>query len=101
MATVTLPTSIEPRTPQGSFTNETFTDFKHPDQERTMRAALEHLAGQMGRESAVVIGANDSDRGQIRSLNPARPAQVLKFTRKPGQNTQQAMRAALQAFESG
>jgi 1-pyrroline-5-carboxylate dehydrogenase len=102
MATVTLPTSIEPRTPQGSFTNEPFTDFKHSDQARTMRAALEQVAGQLGREYDLVIGGERfKTEGKIRSFNPARPAQVVGIHQKAGaEHAEQAMRAALSAFET-
>jgi 1-pyrroline-5-carboxylate dehydrogenase len=102
MATVTLPTSIQPRTPQGSFRNEPFIDFKHPDQARAMRAALEHVAGQLGREYELVIGGERfKTDGKIRSLNPARPAQVVGIHQKAGsEHAEQAMRAALLAFEA-
>src|SRR5579863_5200374 len=85
MATVTLPTSIEPRTPQGSFRNEPFTDFKHPDQARAMRASLEQVAGQLGREYDLVIGGERfKTDGKIRSFNPARPTQVVGIHQKAG-----------------
>jgi 1-pyrroline-5-carboxylate dehydrogenase len=102
MATATLPTSIQPRTPRGSFSNEPFIDFKHPDQARAMRAALEHVAGQLGREYDLVIaGERFKTDGKIRSLNPARPGQVVGIHQKAGaEHAEQAMRAALLAFES-
>jgi 1-pyrroline-5-carboxylate dehydrogenase len=102
MATVTLPTSIQPRTPQGSFSNEPFIDFKQPDLTRAMRAALEQVAGQLGREYDLVIGGERfKTDGKIRSLNPARPAQVVGIHQKAGaEHAEQAMRAALLAFET-
>jgi 1-pyrroline-5-carboxylate dehydrogenase len=102
MATATLPTSIQPRTPQGGFRNEPFTDFKHPDQARAMRAALEQVAGQLGREYDLVIGGERfKTEGRIRSLNPARPAQVVGIHQKAGgEHAEQAMQAALRAFET-
>ncbi|HEY1897551.1 MAG TPA: L-glutamate gamma-semialdehyde dehydrogenase [Terracidiphilus sp.] len=102
MATATLPTSIQPRTPQGSFRNEPFIDFKHPDQARAMRAALEQVAGQLGREYELVIGGERfKTDGKIRSLNPARPAQVVGIHQKAGaEHAEQAMGAALHAFET-
>jgi 1-pyrroline-5-carboxylate dehydrogenase len=102
MATVTLPTSIQPRTPQGSFKNEPFTDFKHPENVRAMRAALELVAGQLGREYDLVIGGERfRTEGKIRSQNPARPAEVVGIHQKAGsEHAEQAMRAALDAFES-
>src|SRR6516162_2505555 len=102
MATATLPTSIQPRTPQGGFRNEPFTDFKHPDQARAMRAALEQVAGQLGREYDLVIGGERfKTGGKIRSLNPARPTQVVGIHQKAGgEHAEQAMQAALRAFET-
>jgi 1-pyrroline-5-carboxylate dehydrogenase len=102
MATATLPTSIQPRTPQGSFRNEPFTDFKHPDQARAMREALEQVAGQLGREYDLIIGGERfKTEGKIRSFNPARPAQVVGIHQKAGaEHGEQAMEAALRAFES-
>jgi 1-pyrroline-5-carboxylate dehydrogenase len=102
MATATLPTSIQPRTPHGSFRNEPFIDFKHPDQARAMRAALEQVAAQLGREYELVIGGERfKTDGKIRSMNPARPAQVVGIHQKAGaEHAEQAMGAALRAFET-
>jgi len=102
MATATFPTSIEPRTPQGSFTNQPFTDFKHPDQARAMREALERVGDQLGREYDLVIGGERfKTEGKIRSFNPARPAQVVGVHQKAGaEHAEQAIRAALLAFET-
>ncbi len=102
MATVTLPTSIQPRVPQGRFRNEPFTDFKHPDNARAIRAALDLVAGQLGREYDLVIGGERfRTEGKIRSLNPARPAQIVGVHQKAGaEHAQHAMNAALAAYES-
>ncbi len=102
MATAILSTSIEPRTPQGSFKNEPFTDFKNAENARQMRSALELVAGQLGREYDLVIGGERVKTAEkIRSLNPARPAQVIGVHQKAGAGqAEQAMQAALRAFES-
>jgi 1-pyrroline-5-carboxylate dehydrogenase len=102
MATATLPTSIQPRAPQGSFKNEPFTDFNAPENARAMRAALDLVAGQLGREYDLVIGGERfKTDGKIRSLNPSRPAQVVGIHQKAGaEHAGQAMAAALRAFES-
>jgi 1-pyrroline-5-carboxylate dehydrogenase len=101
MATVTLPTSIQPRVPQGTFRNEPFTDFKNPENAREMRAALELVAGQLGREYDLVIGGERfRTEGKIRSLNPARPSQMVGIHQKAGaEHAGQAMQAALSAFK--
>ena len=56
MATVTLPTEIQPRSPQGEFRNEPFTDFKNPENARKMQAALDLVAGHLGHEYDLIIG---------------------------------------------
>lgn len=101
MATVTLPTAIQPRSPHGEFKNEPFVDFKHPENARKMREALELVRGQLGREYDLVIGGQRiKTEGKIRSLNPARPSEIVGLHQKAGaEHAGQAMQAALQAFE--
>jgi len=102
MATATLPTSIQPRSPQGGFVNEPFVDFKTPDNARAMRAALDLVASQLGREYDLIIGGHrHKTDGKIRSLNPARPAQVVGVHQKAGaEHAEDAMTAALAAYET-
>ena len=102
MAISTASTQIQPRLPQGGFVNESFTDFKAPENIRKMQAALDMVASQLGREYDLVIGGQRLKTGdKIRSLNPARPAQVVGVHQKAGaQHAEMAMKAALQAFES-
>ena len=102
MATVSLPTQIRPRTPQGTFANEPFVDFKTPENKRAMQAALDHVAGQLGREYDLIIGGRRlRTEGKIRSLNPARPAQIVGVHQKAGaEHAEEAMTAALAAFET-
>ena len=102
MATTSLSTSIQPRSPQGVFTNEPFTDFKTPENERAMEAALELVAGGLGRAYDLVIGGRRIlTEAKIRSVNPARPAQVVGIHQKAdATHAEQAMAAALHAFES-
>ena len=102
MATATISTSIQPRVPQGAFRNEPFADFKDPENARAMRHALDLVAGQLGREYDLVIGGRRfRTEGKIRSLNPARPAQVVGVHQKAGaEHAEQAMQAALAAFDT-
>ncbi|MGB6191370.1 MAG: L-glutamate gamma-semialdehyde dehydrogenase, partial [Terracidiphilus sp.] len=75
MATLSLSTEIEPRSPKGGFKNEPFTDFKNPETARRMKEALERVSGQLGREYDLVIGGHRIKTAEkIRSVNPARPA---------------------------
>jgi len=101
MATVSLPTQIQPRAPQGAFQNEPFIDFKAPENARKMKDALELVGHQLGREYALIIGGHRvKTEGKIHSLNPARPSQVVGRHAKAGaEHAEQAMQAALQAFE--
>ena len=102
MATVSLPTQIRPRTPQGGFANEPFVDFKTPENRRAMQTALDQVASQLGREYDLIIGGRRlRTEGKIRSLNPARPAQVVGVHQKAGaEHAEEAMTAALSAFET-
>ena len=102
MVTASLSTHIEPRTPQGGFANEPFVDFKNPENIREMQAALDHVASQLGREYDLIIGGRRlRTEGKIRSLNPARPAQVVGVHQKAGaEHAEEAMTAALSAFET-
>ena len=102
MAIAQVPPQIQPRRPQGAFANEPFTDFKDPENARAMRQALDKIATQLGREYHLIIGGERIDTpGKIRSLNPARPAQVVGIHQKAeAEHAETAMAAALRAFES-
>jgi 1-pyrroline-5-carboxylate dehydrogenase len=101
MATVSLSTEIQPRTPQGGFANEPFVNFKSPENTRAMKEALDLVGGQLGREYHLVIGGERvTTEGKIKSLNPARPAQVVGVHQKAGaEHAEEAMAGALKAFE--
>ena len=101
MATVSLPTQIQSRAPQGAFKNEPFTDFKAAENSRKMQEALELVRGQLGREYRLIIGGHRvTTEGKIRSLDPSRPSQVVGVHQKAiAEHAEQAMQAALRAFE--
>jgi 1-pyrroline-5-carboxylate dehydrogenase len=101
MTTASLPTRIELRTPLGVFKNEPFIDFKTPENARKMKAALDMVAGQLGREYDLIIGGRRlKTEAKIHSLNPARPAQIVGVHQKAGaEHAEDAMQAALRAFE--
>ncbi len=100
MAIAPVSPKIQPRTPQGVFTNEPFTDFKDPENARSMREALDKIATQLGREYHLIIGGERIiTPGKIRSLNPARPAQVVGIHQKAeAEHAETAMAAALRAL---
>jgi 1-pyrroline-5-carboxylate dehydrogenase len=101
MAITQLPPSVRPRTPQGVFVNEPFTDFKNPENARAIRHALDEVGTYLGREYSLIIGGERvQTSGKIRSLNPARPAQVVGIHQKAeAAHAETAMTAALRAFE--
>jgi len=94
--------SIQPCSPQGGFANQPFVDFKAPENARKMQTALELVASQLGREYDLVIGGQRiKTADKIRSVNPARPAQIAGIHQKAGaEHVEQAMAAALSAFET-
>ncbi len=50
-----------------------------------MQAALESVASQLGREYDLIIGGKRlKTAGKIRSINPARPAQIVGIHQKAG-----------------
>jgi 1-pyrroline-5-carboxylate dehydrogenase len=67
-----------------------------------MHTALELVASQLGREYDLVIGGKSlKTKDKIRSINPARPIQIVGIHQKAGaEHVEQAMAAALLAFES-
>ena len=93
-------TSIQPRSPQGGFQNEPSIDFKAPENVRAVQTALDQVAAQLGREYDLIIGGDRiKTESKIRSLNPARPAQVVGVHQKAGlEHAERAMSAALAAF---
>jgi 1-pyrroline-5-carboxylate dehydrogenase len=103
MATLELPVRA-PRTPshQGPFINEPFFDFTKEDNARKMRAAIERVRGQLGREYDLIIGGQRvKTTDKIKSLNPAKPSQVVGIHQKAGkEHVEPAMNAALKAFDS-
>jgi 1-pyrroline-5-carboxylate dehydrogenase len=84
------------------FSNEPVTDFRRPENAKTMRAAIEKVRGELDREYDLVIGGHRNRTFEkIRSLNPARPSEVVGVHQKAGrEHVEPAMRAALEAFES-
>jgi 1-pyrroline-5-carboxylate dehydrogenase len=103
MATLELPVRPRPAAAhQGPFINEPFYDFQHEENARKMRAAIERVRGQLGREYDLIIGGQRiKTADKIKSLNPSRPSQVVGIHQKAGkEHVEPAMAAALKAFES-
>ena len=99
MATAELTHVISPTTP---FKNEPFTDFTREDNVRAMRSALAKVNGELGREYDLIIGGTlVKTAGKIKSLNPAKPSEIVGIHQKAEKDrVEPAMQAALNAFES-
>ncbi len=91
------------RLPEGPFRNEPLIDFtKDEKSARAMRAAIEKVRAELGREYDLIIGGKRvRTQEKIRSLNPAHPSQVVGIHQKAGrEHAEPAMQAALAAFET-
>jgi len=102
MAIAGPPSHLKPRTPGGEFSNEPFTDFTNRDHAQAMRRALDQVAVHLGSEYPLIIGGKRLKTAErIRSINPARPAQVVGVHQKAGAaQAEAAMTAALGAFDT-
>ena len=94
------PPRLQIRLHQGPFKNEPFVDFTKEENVRKMRAAIEKVRSQLGHEYDLIIGGKrfkTSDK--IRSINPAKPSQVVGIHQKAGkEHVEPAVQAASQAF---
>src|SRR6266487_3121109 len=102
MATVEAPTRPKIRIHERPFVNEPLTDFTKEENARKMRAAIEKVRGQLGREYDLIIGGRRvKTTDKIKSLNPAKPSQIVGIHQKAGkEHVEPAMQAALEAFQS-
>src|SRR5207253_1470599 len=102
MATIEAPPRLQVRLHEGRFKNEPPVDFRHEENARKMRAAIEKVRGQLGREYDLIIGGKHVKTGEkIKSINPAKPSQIVGLHQKAGrEHVEPAMNAALKAFES-
>jgi 1-pyrroline-5-carboxylate dehydrogenase len=102
MATVEAPTRPQIRLHEGPFVNEPLTDFNKEENARKMRPAIEKVRGQLGREYDLIIGGKRvKTNDKIKSINPAKPSQVVGLHQKAGkEHVEPAMQAALRAFDS-
>src|SRR5256712_4733061 len=102
MATVEAPTRPRIRLHEGLFVKEPLTDFSKEENARKMRAAIEKVRGQLGREYDLIIGGKHlKTKDKIKSINPAKPSGLVGLHQKAGkEQVEPAMQAALEAFES-
>jgi 1-pyrroline-5-carboxylate dehydrogenase len=102
MATLEAP--VRPRASQHAepFANEPFFDFRIEENARKMRAAIAKVRVQLGREYDLIIGGKRvKTADKIKSLNPAKPSEIVGIHQKAGkEDVEPAMSAALKAFET-
>jgi 1-pyrroline-5-carboxylate dehydrogenase len=86
----------------GPFHNEPFLDFTRDENARKMREAIAQVRKELGREYPLVIGGQHIiTTEKIRSLNPAKPSEVVGVHQKANaSHVEPAMEAALKAFET-
>src|SRR6202795_673605 len=84
------------------FTNEPFVDFSRPENERAMRAALEKVETEFGREYPMYIGGEKViTTAKMTSTNPSNPKQVIGvFQAATAEHANQAVEASAKAFET-
>src|SRR5512146_3235613 len=84
------------------FKNEPLTDFTREENARKMRAAIDKVRSQLGREYDLVIGGRRlKTTDKIKSINPAKPSEVVGIFQEAGvEHVEPAMEAALKAFDS-
>ena len=84
------------------FANEPSIDWSNPENTRRMRAAIEKVRGELGREYDLVIGGRRvKTEEKTQSLNPAKPSEVVGvFSTAGAAEVEPAMQAALKAFET-
>ena len=101
-ATIETISTISLRSPRGEFRNTSSIDFNNPENARAMREALRQVHAQLGTEYDLVIGGKMSrTKDKIKSLNPAKPSEVVGIHQKAGaEHVEPAMQAALHAFEN-
>ncbi|HEU4414343.1 MAG TPA: aldehyde dehydrogenase family protein, partial [Candidatus Angelobacter sp.] len=102
MATVLETSRPTLRLPQTPFKNEPLTDFTNAENARHMREALTRVRAELGREYDIVIGNRlVKTQEKIRSVNPARPSEVVGVFQSAGrEHVETAVQSALSAFES-
>src|SRR5262244_3709446 len=84
------------------FRNEPLTDFSKEENAAAMRAALEKVKGELGREYPLVIGGERINTGDtLDSLNPANRTEVVgKFHKATKELANKAVETAAEAFKT-
>jgi 1-pyrroline-5-carboxylate dehydrogenase len=82
------------------FRNEPFTDFSKEENAQAMRAALEKVRGELGREYPLVIGGERiTTEGKHESFNPANKTEVVgRFQKATEELARRAVESAHETF---
>ena len=85
-----------------NFRNEPFTDFSKEENAQAMRAAIEKVQSELGREYPLVIGGEKITTGNfLDSINPANRTQVVgRFNKATKELATRAVDEAAKAFET-
>ena len=96
MATTTHTSTV------GAFVNEPLANYRNEENARGMREAIAKVRKDLGREYDLVIGGKRIKTAEkIRSINPAKPSEVVGTHQKAGaEHVEPAIQAALAAFET-
>jgi 1-pyrroline-5-carboxylate dehydrogenase len=102
MATILETSRPALRVPTTPFKNEPATDFTNPENARRMREALAKVRAELGREYDMVIGDRQiKTQEKIKTINPARPSEVVGIFQSAGrEHVEPAVQAALAAFNT-
>jgi 1-pyrroline-5-carboxylate dehydrogenase len=84
------------------FRNEPFTDFSKSENAAAMRAAIDKVKTQLGKEYPLVIGGERiTTDGKIDSINPANRTQIVgRFNKATKELANRAVGTAAKAFET-
>lgn len=84
------------------FRNEPLTDFTNDENAQAMRAAIEKVKGQLGREYPLVIGGERiTTEEKLDSINPANRTQLVgRFNKATKELATRAVDTAYQTFKS-
>src|SRR5918993_1399347 len=87
---------------QTEFRNEPFTDFSREENAQLMRAAIEKVKGELGREYPLVIGGERiKTEGKFESFNPANKTEVVgRFQKATPELARRAVETAHETFRT-
>jgi 1-pyrroline-5-carboxylate dehydrogenase len=86
----------------GEFRNEAFTDFSKEENAQLMRAAIEKVRGELGREYPLVIAGERVETGRtFDSINPAKKTEVVgRFQKATEELARRAVESADETFKT-